>query len=264
MAPSLFNLAMQDIVASARNYEVWGWLCLSEIRRRYRRTLLGPLWMTFSILIFSLVLAFVWSTLWKQDFSTFLPYLLGGLIPWMFFAGCIGESTSLLLSARERVFSGPILIFELCFQLIGRNLIIFLHNLLALAIIAPFCEISWGAHNLLALVGIFFQVLNLCWVVPVLCVLCLRYRDIQQLVIIGLQVVMFVSPIFWPVSALGDREWIAQINPLYHMVYTIRQPLLTDAIEITPYLVVGFLSIIGLVVAVYFCQRYRQKMVFWY
>ena len=89
-----------DLIEGFKLYYLWIHLAWTETKRRYRRTAIGPLWVSLSMLIFSLVLSVVWATLWQQSVKEFLPFLLSGLLAWTFISSCIGESTSTLISAE--------------------------------------------------------------------------------------------------------------------------------------------------------------------
>src|SRR4029079_1283807 len=49
----------------------------------------------------------------------------------------------------------------------------------------------------------------------VVCALTTRYRDLRQLVTFGVQLMMYMTPVIYPVSSIPDRfRWLARLNPL--------------------------------------------------
>src|ERR1700681_2182854 len=89
-----------DVIGGASNVEIWGRLGWQEVKRRYRRTVLGPFWSTLSLAIFIFSLGFVWANLWGQDPATYLPFLCGGLLAWTLVASIIGEGCQVFSSAE--------------------------------------------------------------------------------------------------------------------------------------------------------------------
>ena len=79
--------------------------------------------------------------------------------------------------------------------------------------------------SLLAIPGMALVFLNQCWLGICLAVLSTRYRDIPPIVATVLQITVFATPIMWPVSSLGEKHFIADINPFYHLIEIVRGPL---------------------------------------
>jgi lipopolysaccharide transport system permease protein len=73
----------------------------------------------------------------------------------------------------------------------------------------------------------------------------------------------FVTPVFWSIGMLGDHTWIASINPMFHILEILRQPLLGKSASCLSYVTViaiGFsLILVGLIVF----KKNRNKLAFW-
>src|SRR5277367_4257931 len=80
------------------DFRIWGTLAWHDIRQRYRRSVLGPFWFTLSTVIMVTVLGTLYSTLFKQDIRTYLPYLASGLVIWQYLSSCILEGCSAFIS----------------------------------------------------------------------------------------------------------------------------------------------------------------------
>jgi len=70
-------------------------LALSDVRARYKRSVLGPLWLTLGTAAGSVGLGLLWSELLKIEAKDFVPSLTAGLILWQFISGVITESSTL-------------------------------------------------------------------------------------------------------------------------------------------------------------------------
>ena len=66
-----------------------GW---NDIRQRYRRSVLGPFWITISMAVFILLLGVIYSHIFQIDVKTYFPFLALGYIIWGFIAQTTGES----------------------------------------------------------------------------------------------------------------------------------------------------------------------------
>lgn len=262
---NLRRLAWRDLADGIRLWDIWGRLCINEVKRRYRRTLLGPMWVSVSLGIFAIVLAFVWSTLFKQNIPEYLPYLLSGLLPWMMFSSCIGEACSAFIAAEATMKSRQFPYSTLIHAVVARNAVIFGHNLLTYVLVAAVCGVAVTPATLLVIPGFVILIVNLGWMSMLVAILCLRFRDFQQLVTIVLQVVMFITPIFWPVSALvGQRAIIVDVNFLYHLIDLVRSPLLGKAAAMQSYLLCIAVAGTGWLVAYWLLAKKRHRLVFWF
>src|SRR5450631_910433 len=98
-----YKAAVTDVIEGLADWPMWGRLGWQEVKRRYRRTAIGPLWSTLSLGIFIFVLGFVWANLWHQDVHVFLPFLSAGLLAWTLVTTIINESCSVFISAEALI-----------------------------------------------------------------------------------------------------------------------------------------------------------------
>ena len=125
-----YNIAIKDIVSGVTNWHMWGHLGWQEIKRRYRRTMIGPLWTTLSLGLFIGALGIIWSNLWGQDPEEFLPYLCAGMIVWVLLSTTINEACTTFIAAENLIKQLRFSYGLLACSVIWRNLIVFFHNLI--------------------------------------------------------------------------------------------------------------------------------------
>lgn len=75
----------------------------SDAKARYKRSRLGPFWLTLGAAIGVDGLGFAWNTLFKMDRAEFIPLLTAGLILWQFIAGVITESTTVFVASAQLI-----------------------------------------------------------------------------------------------------------------------------------------------------------------
>jgi ABC-type polysaccharide/polyol phosphate export permease len=261
----LARWAFWDIVEGLRLWDLWLQQSWNEIRRRYRRTLLGPMWLTVSLVVFAVTLSVIWAGLFNQPVTQFLPFLLSGLVPWALISVCIAEGCmgfsagESLMKARQFPYS------TLIYAILARNTLIFGHNLIGYVPIALICGVAFGLKTLLLLPGYLLVILNCGWMATIVAVFCLRFRDFQPLVGSIIQVMMFVTPIFWAASQLqGRRAMIVDVNLLHHMVELLRQPLLGQAPALRSYLICAITAAAGWLLAYSLYARKRHRLAYWF
>ena len=258
--------ASADIFEGIKNWRLWVKLSELDIRRRYRRTKLGPFWTSLSMAIFIFSMGFVFSTLWKMDIQTYLPYLCTGFIAWLPISSVILES-AMVFAAAGGILSSvrtPHSIF--CLNLVTRNLIVMAHHMVVYALVVVCFEVDINGIQILFFLGVALFAGTATWVALLLGMLCTRYRDITPLLTNILQITMFVSPIFWPAEQLGRRGVsiiLVDLNPFYHFVEVMRSPLLGKVPSLHSYLMTGSITLIGWVVTFWLYSRYRRRIIYW-
>lgn len=257
--------ARWDILAGLGLWNMWGRQSWNEVRRRYRRTLLGPMWVTVSLIIFAVAMSFIWASLFKLSVTEFLPFLLSGLLSWGLISGSIGESCTVLLGGEALVKSRQFPYSSLVFVVLARNTVIFGHNLIGYVLIALMCGVSFGWSTLLLIPGTVLVLLNCGWICIAVAIFCLRFRDFPQLIASLLQIAMFVTPVFWNASQLqGKRAVIVDANILHHLIEIIRQPLLGKTAAPLSYLVCAVCAVVGWLFAYWLFARKRHRLAYWF
>jgi lipopolysaccharide transport system permease protein len=205
-----------------RNRDLIWALTKREVLGRYRGSVMGILWSFFNPLLMLGVYTFVFSTVFKarwaggSDSKTeFALLLFAGMLVFGIFSECVNRAPSLILSnpnyVKKVVFPLEIL------PIVSLGAALF-HLLVSLLVWVLFYIVAFGvpqAGILLLPVALFpfaIFVLGLSWLLAALGV---YLRDISQFVGVVVMALMFLSPIFYPLSALpeGYREVVA-LSPI--------------------------------------------------
>jgi ABC-type polysaccharide/polyol phosphate export permease len=107
-----------------------------------------------------------------------------------------------------------------------RNSINLAHQVVIIIAVLLWFRVYPGLGALWALAGLALLVVNLGWVGLLLAMMSSRFRDMPQIVAAVLQVVFFLSPIFWTPSAEMKTNPLVANNPFYFSVESIRGPLI--------------------------------------
>lgn len=262
----LVTSAGEDLLRGLGRWDLWGRLGWLEVKRRYRRTMIGPFWSTISLGIFVGALGAVGSGLWNQNAGEYLPFLSAGMVVWIMLSTVLNEAGALFVGGvglfRQTRFDYSILVFA-C---VWRNFITFLHNLLVYIVVlligAPHI-LSWSV--LLAVPGLLLLFINEAWMTLLLGMFCLRFRDVQQLVSSLIQIAMFITPIFWsPEHLPGKRQFVfVTLNPLYHLIQIVRAPLVGQVPTMTSYTAVLLIAVAGWGLTYAVFVKFRKRIAYW-
>ena len=255
--------ALRDLKEGAARYPLWATLAWLDIRQRYRRSAIGPFWITISMGAMIAGLGFLYAGLFRQRTASYLPFLAAGLVVWGLISALVLDSCATFIGAEGTIkqIKAPLSVYV--YRVVWRNLIVFAHYVWIYAIVALACGVQVGGATLLAVPGMLILVLNGVWVALLLGLLCARFRDIPQLVVNLVQVVFFITPIMWSADQLSDLAVFADLNPFYHLIAIVREPLLGHAPAMAHWWTSLGITIAGFAVAFAFFARYRWRIAYW-
>lgn len=257
-----FNQYDDLFIGLAATY-VWGALGWHDIRQRYRRSVLGPFWITLSTAILIVVLGFLYSTLLKQDIRQYLPYLAIGLIVWQYMASVMNEACDAFISSAYLIkqIRMPLTI-HVC-RVVWRNFIVLLHSL-PIAILVLLAFGKWPNMKFLLLpLGLLILLMHGVWVVIAIGILCTRFRDFQPIINNFVSIAFFFTPIMWSPDILKKRAWIADFNPIYHILEIVRAPILGRELKLESWIWSIISLLLGFFLAYRLLIRYRDRVIYW-
>lgn len=204
------------------NRELIGRLAVRDISARYRGSVLGVAWMLATPLLMLAVYSFVFGSLfsmrWSQQTYTsqdFALIMFCGMVVFTPFAECLNRAPRLVLDntayVKKVIFPLQVLpvVVTLAAQftfITGAAILLAMvyftvHAIPATAFLLPFAALpamllALGLSWFLAALGVFL-------------------RDLPHLVGLLVTLLMFMSPVFYPVEAIPEGyRWIAAINPV--------------------------------------------------
>ncbi len=213
---------LSPLRAAWRHRKLIARLARSELEGRFRGSVLGTAWMAINPLIMLAVYTFVFTVVFQARWGAaagssvdFALLLFSGMILFGVFAECVNRAPTLMLEnvsyIKRVVFPLEILpvvvmLTALVNAAVGFIILILFYltvrgappptALLVPLALAPLCLVTLGASWFLASMGVFL-------------------RDIRQMVGVLVTLLMFLSPIFYPLEALPEafRFWVS-LNPL--------------------------------------------------
>jgi lipopolysaccharide transport system permease protein len=205
--------------------ELFYFLTKRDIKVRYKQTVLGGLWAIIQPVFTMIIFTLFFGKLAKVP-SDGIPYpifVYAGLLPWTYFANALTASGNSLVGSANLITKVyfPRLIIPASASLAG--LVDFFIAMSVLGVMMIYYQFLPGISILLfpILVGLTF----LCavgvglW----LSALNVQYRDIRY----AIPLWMFVSPVIYPVSMVGEKyKWLLALNPMGGVITAFRASLL--------------------------------------
>jgi len=206
--------------------DTWLYLGIQDIKLRYRRSIIGPWWVTISTAIMILALGVLWSKIFVTDTKTYMPFFAVGYVIWTWISAQISDATSVFLQF-ENIIKQTNLPFPIyLFRLAIRNLIILTHNFVVVILVIFLVGQGLNENFIYSIPAILLLQIMLVMLCTCIAIFCSRYRDMGQVIMVILQVAFFFSPILWQPNSLKGHEELINFNPIFHWIEIIRQPLL--------------------------------------
>lgn len=257
------TLALQDLKLAFSQYRIWLYMGLLEVKQRYQRSVLGPWWVTISMLIFILAMGKIFSRLFAQSLSEYLPFFTAGFLLWSFISTSINESTDIFKanSGFIKQIKLPYNLYPLKF--FTKQVIFLAHNFIVYLLVIWYFQINPGLNFLYIIPGILILIINMYWIGLIIAIMSTRFRDIVPIVNSCTQILFFVTPISWMPKALGPDSIVVKLNPVVYFLEITRQPLLGIAPSMTAWTINLLIVAVGLSVSLILFSCIRSRIPFW-
>lgn len=255
--------AFTDFIGGGRLYRLWSRLAFHDIRQRFRRSVLGPLWLTLSMGVLIGAMGLVFSQLFNQEISQTLPYIATGIIFWSFLTSCINDGTVVFVGAESFIRNVPMPVSVHFYRMMARNVFIWLFNMVIYLVIIVVFQIAPGWPVVLFIPGLLLFFVNAAWMSLASAILSTRYRDIPQVINNVIQVVFFVTPVFWSPAGMGSRADFIEYNPFYHLLNIVRAPLLGEWPENASWLFCIAMAVAGIAFTTWLYRRAHARIAYW-
>ena len=258
-----FSTGVSDLRDGLTLWPLWVRLGWNDILQRYRRSMLGPFWLTASMAVMVIALGILYAELFNTPIHDFLPFLCVGLLVWNMMSSFLIEGGTLFTGAESYIKQIRLPYSVYVYRSSWSKLIIFGHNLIIYFGVLLYFGIWPGAVALLAIPGLLLVLVN--GAAATLCIgmMSARFRDVPQLINSVVQIVFFVTPIMWKPELLHSRAYIAEFNPFYHLMEIVRAPLLGSLPSANSYLAVLAITLINMIFVGAFFARFRSRISYW-
>lgn len=223
----------------------------------YKQTILGPLWYLIQPLLTTLTFTVIFgniANLSTDGLPRFLFYM-SGTVTWSYFADCLNKTSNTFVN-NAHLF-GKVYFPRLAMpvSILISNLITFLIQFAMFLVFVFYFALrgtsirfNWLWLFLSPVLVLMMAGLGLGFGI-IISSLTTKYRDLRFLVTFGVQLLMFATPVIYPVSSVPARfQWIIQVNPMTSIVEAFRRVFLGAGTVSLPGLAYSFGFMLAVVV----------------
>jgi lipopolysaccharide transport system permease protein len=239
----LFEITPKNKFFSLNLKEVWQYRDLlflfvkRDVVTVYKQTILGPLWYLIQPLFTSVTFTIIFNTVAGIGTGTVPPFLfnLAGITVWNYFTACL-TGTSNTFGSNAGIFGKvyfPRIIVPL--SIVISNLIKFGIQFLIFILFYIFYSLNGAVLGLNTSFILFPFLIVMMGVLGLglgmfISSLVTKYRDFSNLIGFGVQLLMYLSAVMYPMALIKEKlptyGWLVQYNPLAYVIETARYMLL--------------------------------------
>ncbi len=248
-------------------------LILRDFTAKYKQTVLGPLWSIINPLLTTLVFTLLFGRVMRVSPDGIPPLLfyLCSLLGWTYFANVLG-ATGNALTGNARIFS------KVYFPRLVPPIAVTISNLVGFTIQFLFFCIAYGYYKFCTDVGAHLTVGPWIFLFPVLVLhmamlglgvgliissLTAKYRDLNHLTVILVQLWMYATPVIYPLSKIPEQwRWVSELNPMTAIVEALRHAFLNAGhISLATYGQSLAMTVAILLIGILYYQRMARTFV---
>jgi ABC-type polysaccharide/polyol phosphate export permease len=218
---------LQSWARALRSWEIWVHLGVQDIKNRYKRSLVGPLWIAISLAVMVAGMSFLFGRLFSQEGGRYLIYLTIGMMLWSLLSSSFTDGGYAFLGAESYIRQIPQAKQVYVLRCTVVNLVVFSFGL-PVFVVAALLYGQLRASLPWALLGFALVVVACVGHSAIMAYLSVPFRDLPPASASALQIVYFLTPILYPVDLMRQRglEWFLHVNPLFYLLEIVRHPIL--------------------------------------
>lgn len=257
---------LKHLQGSTRSPEFWAYSSWLDIVTKYRRTRLGIAWIFLPVAIFVGAIGSIYSRIMGHDPAFYIPYLATGYVVWRFMVQCTNESASILRGHKPFIMDGRIRLTDFVLRSLAKAFFYFVCSL-----VVVFAALWWSpdmhwASMFTMLLTFPLVIVNMMWWSTCMSLIGARHPDAGEMVNTMLRFGMLLTPILW----VGERFeqgswgwWAIHLNPAYHLINIVRDPVLGQAVDQSSLVFVGVMTLLGWGLAIALYRRYARFVPLW-
>ena len=255
-----------DYIDSFRNSGFWTYSTWLELVTKYRRSRLGLFWALCPALIYMFGIGGFFGYLQGHPAAGFIPHLGIGYVLFRLITVGLSECTTAFQGHASFILDGRVRLTDYILRVVAKALFYFVMALPAVAIALVISPNFHPAGLLISLSSFVLVMLNIGWMGAVVAVLGARLQDVHELIGSILMFSFLFTPIIWyadqaPIDTV--RGMIARANPLYHLIESVRAPMLGEPLESLTFAYLAVMTIGGWLVASFIYRRYARYVPVW-
>lgn len=240
-----------------------GELMARDIKIKYRRSVLGVLWTLLNPLLMMVVLSVVYSNLFKFDIENFSLYLLSGQVMFNFYSDATTSSMNAILGSASLIKKIYVPKYLFVLSRVCSSVINFLAAFLAMILVMLALRVELHYTVFLSFVPVVLLVIFSLGIGLILSAITVKFRDVMHLYSVFVTVIMYLTPVIYPMSILSDwLKIIVKANPLTNYLTMFRDVMLNNMIFSAGDLLIGIVeAIVALVLGLYIFYKNQDTFI---
>ena len=257
--------AAGDIAEGLRRWRSWTYLAVESVKNQYRRTVIGPWWLTLQTAAYVMGLSVLFGAIFRRPLDEFVPYVGGGFIVFQLLAGLTRQGADVFVNNASTITSTRQPLSILVFRAAMVELLQFAHTLVIVGVFVAVGLVPLSLKLLVVVPALLIILLNGLavglWLGPTVA----RFRDVGPFVSSILQVMIFFTPVFWRVDEIhpDGRNVLVGWNPFAHLLGLFRDPLLGELPSALTWTGVGAVTAANIILAFWVFARVRSRLPYW-
>jgi ABC-type polysaccharide/polyol phosphate export permease len=249
-----------NIIASLAAMLAW-----EDVKQAYRRSALGPFWITASMAVQIGSMGVVFGFIFRIALHDYLPFLACSLMLWSLIISTVNEGCLAFISSEAMIKQLDLSLYVYVWRVVLRNLITFAHNIVIVPIVFLVMWHPIGWQIVAFLPGLILVVANLSWITVVLGIASARFRDVPQTIAAIMTIIYFITPIMWQPTSLPSEpaHWLLGLNPFYHFLQLLRLPILSSMPTLENWAVAFATCLLGWTTALIALKKFKSDLAFW-
>lgn len=241
-------------------------LAWQDIRQAYRRSAVGPFWLTIGMAVQIVTMGLVFGLIFKTELTEYLPFLATSILFWGLISTSINDGCMTFISSEAMIKQLNLPHYQYVVRTVWRNLVSAGHNLVILPLVLVFFW-RFPGWTLIGLIpGLVILVLNISWVVWILGMMSARFRDMPPIVASVLTIAFYVTPVMWYPKLIENNSLahlLLGLNPMYHWLQIVRLPIMGQWPTWENWGLALLSAGIGWVVTLLAYKKYRNMIAYW-
>lgn len=258
-----FAAAVADLRDGFSAWRIWMLLGWAEIRARYRRSLLGPFWITLSMAIFILLVGVVFARLFGAPREDYLPFVATGYLAWLLLSAFITDGCNVFVAAQRYLRQMRLPKSTFVLASVWRNIMVFAHNLPVVVLVLLVFGVTPTPWTLMVLPGLLAAAAAGIVLALALGMVAARFRDLAPITVSLVQLLFFLTPVLYSPARLGGFGAVVAFNPATHFIEILRAPLLGQPPPLTSWLAVLAMLAAGGLASFLLFVRFRARITYW-
>jgi ABC-2 type transport system permease protein/lipopolysaccharide transport system permease protein len=257
---------LPTLMESLRNPAFWGYSTWLDIIIRYRKSMLGLVWILVPPALYVFGMGLFFAQVQGADPWDFMAHLGIGYLLFRLMTMVLVDSTSILPAHSGYILDGQVRLTDFVLRVVIKAAFYLLTSLVVLVpvvLVSPHFQVA-GVP--IAMLGVLLLMANMLWMSGVVSLFGARFPDAHEFMGNVFMVGFILTPILWyakdaPAGTMHGT--LMRLNPCFHLIEIIRAPLLGEPADPTSLAFAAVLAAVGWVLWFWTFRRYARFVPLW-